>query len=173
MTRLYERPAYAVLLACGFTFAVFVPTLFGLPDSFPLSTYPMFAKHRGQPTMVKLLATTANGSVPVPPELLGTGEVLQAKVLLERIAAKPAAKRRQFCEQTAQRLAERREASTWQRLELVRVKYDPIEYFYNDARPLSRKVVAQCSVHAQVAPPTQRAPEPEPTLSPSERGEAE
>jgi len=161
------------VLACGFTFAVLVPTLFGLPDSFPLSTYPMFAKHRGQPTMVKLLASSATGSVPVPPDLLGTGEVLQAKVLLERIAARPAPKRQQFCEQTARRLARLPQAAGWQTLQLVRVKFDPIEYFYNAARPLSRKVVAQCSVHGATAPLGGKTPGLPPAGSPSEPEQAQ
>lgn len=155
MTPLLDRPTYATSVACLFTLAVFAPTLFAWNDSFPLSTYPMFAKHRGRPEMVKLVATTAEGSLPVRPELLGTGEVLQAKVLLERIAVGSAAARRKFCEQTAERLSALPEAAAWQEIRLVRVKFDPIDYFYNGAQPMSEKVLNRCSMHGD-----ERAEEP-------------
>jgi hypothetical protein len=149
------HPAYAVGVACAFTLAVFAPTVFGSSDSFPLSTYPMFAQHRGQPKMVKLVAITSEGQVPVRPELLGTGEVLQAKVLLEQLAVQSEAKREKFCARTATRLAELPEAANWRQLELVRVKYDPIEYFYNGAKPVSEKVLTRCSLtaRAEASPP--------------------
>jgi hypothetical protein len=149
MTAVFERPSYAIGVACVATLAVFAPTVFGRDDSFPLSTYPMFAKHRGQPEMVKLIAITAEGGLPVRPELLGTGEVLQAKVLLEQVAVKSAGQRRKFCTQTANRLAKLPEAAAWRELELVRVKYDPIDYFYNDARPISETVLTRCSLRSE------------------------
>jgi hypothetical protein len=159
MTPLFERPFYAVGVACAFTLAVFAPTVFGRPDSFPLSTYPMFAQHRGQPKMTKLVALTAKGVVPVRPELLGTGEVLQAKVLLEQIAGESGAQRQKFCARTAERLSKLSETADWRELELVRVKYDPIDYFYNDARPVSEKVLTRCPVRAATeAPPARSVP---------------
>lgn len=147
MTPLFERPSYAIAVVCVFTLAVFAPTVLGLPDSFPLSTYPMFAKHRGQPQMVKLIATTPNGVVPVRPQLLGTGEVLQAKVLLEQVAAKSRGQRRKFCVETARRLAQLAESRDWQQLELVRVQYDPIGYFYDDGKPIAEQVITSCPLH--------------------------
>lgn len=152
-----ERPAYGIGVACVFTLAVFAPTIFGRADSFPLSTYPMFAQHRGQPKMVKLVALTPRGEEPVRPELLGTGEVLQAKVLLEQIAVKSEAQREKFCVKTATRLAELPESADWSKLLLVRVKYDPIDYFYNGAEPVSRKVLTRCALrpalHAESTKP--------------------
>lgn len=148
MTRWCERSGYAIGVATVFTLAVLAPTALGTPDSFPLSTYPMFAKHRGQPEMVKLVAKTNAGTEPVRPELLGTVEVLQAKVLLEQVAAKSENQRRKFCAQTAERIAQLPETATWRELEMVRVKYDPIGYFYA-AEPISEKVLTRCALHGE------------------------
>jgi hypothetical protein len=146
MTRLCERPQYALGLALLFTAAVFAPMALDRADSFPLSTYPMFAKHRGQPRMVKLVAVTDDGQVAVPPDMLGTREVLQAKVLLDRVARGGARQRANFCRQTAARLATRSEAATWNQLRLTEVRFDPIRYFYNGAQPESEKVLTTCPV---------------------------
>ncbi len=152
MTRLTQDSRYAVGVASLFTLAVFAPIALGLPDSFPLSTYPMFAKPRGQPQMVKLVAVTHGAPVVVEPNLLGTSEVLQAKVLLQQVADKPAAQRRRFCALTAERVALLPEAATWQELRLIRVQFDPIEYFYNGARPVSEKVLTRCDVPGALPP---------------------
>lgn len=157
MRRWCERSSYATSVATVFTLAVFTPTVLGTPDSFPLSTYPMFAKHRGQPEMVKLVAATSNGTTPVRPELLGTIEVLQAKALLEQVAVKAANQRRKFCTQTAQRLAQLPETASWRELELVRVKYDPIGYFYA-AEPVSEKILARCALRGETEPETEPTP---------------
>lgn len=160
MKPLHENPYYAVAVALLFTSAVFLPTVLGWPDSFPLSTYPMFAKHRGEPEMVKLVAVTAQGKLPVPPRMLGTNEVLQAKVLLEQVAAKRQKHRDRFCAQTAGQLATLPETTTWQEIELVRVKYDPLTYFEKNGSPIAEKLLARCAVHHEASPPTpaQEAP---------------
>lgn len=156
MKPLHESPYYAVAVAFLFTSAVFLPTVLGWPDSFPLSTYPMFAKHRGEPEMVKLVATTAEGRLPVPPRMLGTNEVLQAKVLLEQVAAKRQTQRDRFCVQTAERLLTLPETTTWETIELVRVKYDPLTYFENGGEPIAKKVLARC----EMRPGERSAPAP-------------
>lgn len=144
MTRDCERPQYALGLALLFTAAVFAPIALGRADSFPLSTYPMFAKHRGQPRMVKLIALTRDGQVAVSPDLLGTSEVLQAKVLLDRVARGGARQRKKFCRKTAARLSTLPEAVAWRELRLTEVRFDPIRYFYNGAQPESEKVLTTC-----------------------------
>lgn len=157
MRRWSERPTYAIGVATLFTAAVFAPTVLGTPDSFPLSTYPMFAKHRGQPEMVKLVAVTDDGNRPVRPGLLGTMEVLQAKALLEQVATKSAAQRRRFCTQTAEQLAPLPETASWHELNLVRVKYDPIGYFYGEP-PVSEKVLTHCLLRGETAPEAESTP---------------
>jgi len=75
--------AYA--LGLGMPAAVLSPLFSGAPDSFPLSTYPMFAQPRGQPSLDSVVALMADGGEErLPPPLIGTKEVLQAKVLIQR-----------------------------------------------------------------------------------------
>jgi hypothetical protein len=59
-----------------------------LDDGFPISTYPMFAQKRGTKlTLVYGLGVTASGATrPLPSEVTGTGEVLQAAVVYEDAA---------------------------------------------------------------------------------------
>lgn len=158
MTRLTRHPRYAWGLASLFTFGVFAPISLGLPDSFPLSTYPMFAKPRGRPQMVKLVAVTDEESIVVEPHHLGTNEVLQAKVLLQQVADKPAAQRRKFCARTAQRISHLTETASWQELRLIRVQFDPIDYFYNGARPVSEKVLTHCPIRRESSPERGKGP---------------
>ena len=56
-----------------------------LDDGFPISTYPMFATKRGtQLEMIYGLGVTASGETrPLPSDVTGTGEVLQAAVVYE------------------------------------------------------------------------------------------
>jgi hypothetical protein len=58
-------------------------------DSFPLSTYPMFAyQRRTVMTMLYALGTTASGETrELTPALIGSGEVMQAKILLDQAAS--------------------------------------------------------------------------------------
>jgi len=152
LSRLCESRRYAVAILALFVGAVFAPTALGRPDSFPLSTYPMFAKHRGQPEIVKLVAVTNAGEVAVPPHVLGTGEVLQAKVLLGQVARKSSKRRLTFCKQTASRVASMPLAAEWRELRLLLVRHDPIEYFESGEAPLSQRELARCPVRKGTAP---------------------
>src|SRR6185503_17432588 len=101
------RRLLAYVLGLGTPLAVLSPLFFsGTADSFPLSTYPMFARARGQPTLYTVVARAASGrEYRLPPALLGTKEVLQAKVLIQRsVEAGPEAVAR-LCEDTAARVA--------------------------------------------------------------------
>lgn len=152
MNRPCESRRYAAAVLALFTGAVFAPTALGRPDSFPLSTYPMFAKPRGQPEIVKLVAVTDGAEVAIPPNILGTGEVLQAKVLLEQVARKSSKQRLAFCKQTAIRVASTPQAANWHELRLLRVRYDPIEYFESAGAPLSERELTRCPVHLGTSP---------------------
>jgi len=56
-----------------------------LDDGFPISTYPMFATKRGTRfELIYALGVTSSGETrPLPSEVTGTGEVLQAAVVYE------------------------------------------------------------------------------------------
>ncbi len=137
---------WPIAVAIGFTALVFFPIVLNRKDSFPLSTYPMFAVPRGNPELVKLVAVTSTGErVSVPPHLLGTNEVLQAKVQLNQAAQKGAKARRRYCETVAARVS-RDSSLKWQELELSRSRFEPIGYFENGKKPLTVDVLARCKV---------------------------
>jgi hypothetical protein len=152
LSRVCDNRRYAAAVLALFVGAVFAPTALGRPDSFPLSTYPMFAKHRGQPEIVKFVAVTDRGEVAVPPDVLGTGEVLQAKALLGQVARKSAKQRLAFCKQTANRAAPTPLAANWQELRLLQVRYDPIGYFEGGGAPLSERELTRCRVSPKSPP---------------------
>ena len=157
--------AYAVTL--GVSAAVVWPALApGAKDSFPLSTYPMFAKPRGLARIVQLVGVDASGNeLTLGPELLGTREVLQAKVLIQKAARSGKAGRRQLCRKVAAAIAEQRderaELEDIRRVQLMRVVHHPLEYFTQAAAPRSRKRLVRCRVkRAKQGKPTQQMTEP-------------
>jgi len=76
-------------------------------DSFPLSTYPMFATPR--PTQLSLdyaLVLTVDGRrLPVPPRLVGSAEVLQARATIAAAVGAGPGPRAALCAQIAARVA--------------------------------------------------------------------
>lgn len=141
------------LVLLGITFAMSWPMFGPLEaDSFPLSTFPMFAKTRGQPSFHQLVGIDATEKrVTIPPELLGTSEVLQAKALLAA-AAKSQRRRAALCAEVAERTREDRRYAGVERLELVRVRFDPVRYFVEGPEPLAQHTLHRCSVRSESAP---------------------
>jgi hypothetical protein len=114
-------------------------------DSFPLSTYPMFAARRGNPVMHQVVAVDASGTeYRVAPEYLGSSEVLQAKSLLDAAARGSQKRRDQFCRGVAKRLQRGTEVQA-DHLEIVRLRFEPIAYFTTGPEPLERSVLSRCS----------------------------
>ena len=144
---------WPLIVGGAFVLATLSPLALNQPDSFPLSTYPMFAKPRGNPELVKLVAVTSTGEqISVPPHLLGTNEVLQAKSQLNQIAHKGNKAKRRYCEGVAARV--RQEPNLhWQELQLQRAHFNPIEYFENAGKPLDLEVLTSCVIRP-LAPPS-------------------
>lgn len=137
----------AYLVGLGLPLAVLSPSWSGLPDSFPLSTYPMFARPRGQPTLHTLIGLARDGSERrLSPDVVGSKEVLQAKVLIQRsVAAGPAAMA-ELCEASAARAARSAEPAELQALAIVARRYDPVAYFVNGPTPLEQQTLFRCEV---------------------------
>jgi hypothetical protein len=115
-------------------------------DSFPLSTYPMFAAHRGQPALNKLVGVDASGAErAIPPRLLGSSEVLQAKALIDA-AARNKQKRARLCEAVAERVLHDSNFDAVSELLLLRLRYDPVAYFERGPTPVERRVLGRCQV---------------------------
>ncbi len=115
-------------------------------DSFPLSTFPMFAHHRGQPRMHQLVALSTNGQERrLSPEHIGTSEVLQAKSVIDRAARNPK-RAAALCRKVAERVSNDDDYTDVERLEIRRVRFDPIKYFSENPEPIESKRVARCRI---------------------------
>jgi hypothetical protein len=147
------RRVLAYVLGLGMPLAVLSPLFSGAADSFPLSTYPMFARSRGQPTLYTAVARTASGREErLPPPLLGSKEVLQAKVLLQRsVEAGPEALA-QLCQETAARVAAAREFAETSSVAIVARQYDPLDYFVKGPAPLAEQRLFECAIPRRAAP---------------------
>jgi hypothetical protein len=132
----------------GATLAVLSP-LFEDPnaDSFPISSYPMFARPRGQPTLYAAVARDGAGSESrLPAAVVGSSEVLQTKVLIERsVQAGPRAMQ-ELCSSIADRVGASPDAARLGSIELVRRRYDPIAYFVSGPKPIEQERLMSCKV---------------------------
>lgn len=116
-------------------------------DSFPISSYPMFARPRGQPTLYAVIARAGDGSERrLAPSWLGSSEVLQAKVLIQRSVERGPEATRELCRNVAERIAAAPDASELRSVEVVRRRYDPIAYFVTGPQPLEQERLARCPV---------------------------
>lgn len=116
-------------------------------DSFPISSYPMFARPRGQPTLYSVLARAGDGSPRrLAPSWLGSSEVLQAKVLIQRSVERGPEATRALCRSVAERIAATPEAGELRSVEVVRRRYDPVRYFVAGPEPLEEERLARCAV---------------------------
>jgi hypothetical protein len=143
-----RRAAVLVTLLVGFLVAL--PGLgSSLKDSYPLSTYPMFAKARGTPLVHQLVGVDGEARrFPVPPELLGTSEVLQAKALIKQAVKRGRTARRKLCEQVSARARDSGDYPNWVAVELIAARYDAIAYLTQAPRPVSSRRLQRCGVRS-------------------------
>jgi hypothetical protein len=137
----------AYLAGLGATAAVLSPLVSGATDSFPISTYPMFARAPGQPTLFAVVATAADGvEQSLPPELVGSSEVLQAKVLIQRSVQRGPQAMAELCEATAARVAASDRTGGLRFVDIVRRRYDPVAYFVTSTEPIERERIFRCPI---------------------------
>jgi hypothetical protein len=116
-------------------------------DSFPISSYPMFARPRGQPTLYAVVARARDGSERrLAPSWLGSSEVLQAKVLIQRSVERGPEATRELCRGVAERIAAAPDARDLRSVEVLRRRYDPVAYFVAGPTPLEEERLARCPV---------------------------
>lgn len=146
------RPAARAWLL---TAAVLAAQLFPLTrgeryDSFPWSTFPMFAHGRPDAVTVvdRFVAVAADkSSERVPPRLVANDEVLQAAATLRYAIRRGKKATRALCRQVARRVADEPAFAGAVTLELVTVQYDALRYFAGDQEPLAKpRVRARCKV---------------------------
>ena len=143
-----SRPL-ALLVAIALILATLAPSLRSAPfadDSYPFSTYPMFAR-----TMTKRAIVFAEGSgtgnpTRLGPQFVANDEPMQAQRTLNNAAKSGAPALRSLCARIAERVAKSVPLSGVRRVRIVRALFDPIRYFEVGAEPEQREVLSQCRV---------------------------
>lgn len=134
-----------LVVGLGATAAVLSPLLAMDQDSFPISSYPMFARPRGTPELYAVVARAADGrEVRLPATLVASSEPLQTKVLIQRSVEQGPEAMQLLCRSVAARVAESPE--DLRRVEIVRRRYDPIAYFTLGPEPIEQARLASCRV---------------------------
>lgn len=119
-------------------------------DSYPFSTYPMFARPRGKPVLYTAQGLTRGPNpIALPPKLVANGEVMQALQTLRRAAEGGPRRLRRLCERIAMRVGETPEHAAVRRVQIVRQRFDPIVYFEQGPAPEERQVLRRCDVVRQ------------------------
>lgn len=157
----------AIVVGFGASLAVLSPLVAMDGDSFPISSYPMFAHPRGQLTLYTAVARAADGSeLRLPPSAVGSSEVLQSKVLIARSVERGPEATLALCRSIAQRIAGLPGAASLRSVEIVRRRYDPIAYFVTGPEPIEQERLQTCKLPSgrAAAQRTRRAAN-EPALS--------
>ena len=114
-------------------------------DSFPLSTYPMFSRPRGQPLIYQMVAVNRSSErQSLPPHLVANAETLQASAALQRAVA--TGQLATLCQEVASRVASDPEFAATSRLEIRAVRYNPISYFVDGRLPIESRRLHRCMV---------------------------
>lgn len=121
-------------------------------DSFPFSSYPMFAHARDNAETVvdRAVAHLEDGRVvPLPPRALGTDEVLQAAATLRQAIRRGRRGNARLCAAIAARIAGDPDYADATEVEILSERYDALAYFAGDTAPLSPPTRrARCKVPA-------------------------
>lgn len=115
-------------------------------DSFPWSSYPMFARDRPQVAVVHHVVAVADDGRhrPIPPPLIANDEVLQAAATIR--AAIRGGRAPALCRQVAERVAAVPAWDDFTWLEVATDRYDVIEYFAGAVVPIERDLHARCRI---------------------------
>ncbi|WP_437679729.1 hypothetical protein [Sorangium sp. So ce131] len=151
--RLGERKAYAYGVSAGLVLLMLTP-LFRRPpvDSFPLSTYPMFSwgRHDARTTVERAVGVSSRGERrPIPPRLVGSEEVLQAKATLAQSIRQGARAARALCRGIAARVAEQDSYADVVAIEIRTDTFDAVAFFDGQEAPVDSKLHATCKVGAR------------------------
>lgn len=130
------------------------PLTFGPPrDSFPLSSYPMFARARktAELRLHYFVAVGPGGERSfVAPRDVASAEVLQAQAVIAHAARGGKSARDQLCAAVARRLGGRPGRAGGE-LRLVKGRHDAIAYLTGQDQTGIEKILARCPI--PVAPP--------------------
>jgi hypothetical protein len=136
------------LLMVGVLLAVASPVLRGpTEDSFPLSTYPMFARVIEHPWLTIAEGLDGRGiPVRLPPELVASDEPMQAMRTLSVTAGQGRRALRQLCTRIAERVAGSERFAAVERVRIVRARFNPLAYFDGSSTPEAVEKLSACPV---------------------------
>jgi hypothetical protein len=116
-------------------------------DSYPFSTYPMFARKIRQPRLtVAEGLDEAGGRQRLPPEIVASIEPMQAMRTLRLTAEQGLPALRQLCARIAERVTRDERFGRVTRVRIVRARFDPLTYFEGDPTPKELESLVTCRV---------------------------
>jgi hypothetical protein len=102
-------------------------------DSYPLSTYPMFSWRR--PTQLSMsypIGDTPTGRRYLTPRIIGSGEVLQARAIVERAVSRGGTELRTLCERIAATVATVPRFSDVTQIRIMSGTHESIDFLVRD-----------------------------------------
>ncbi len=141
-------PALRSLFGVALALAVAAPALRDAEkDSFPLSTYPMFARVLNKPRLTYAEGVTAAGKATrLPPAVIANDEPMQAMRTLRQTAEQGKRALKRLCASIASRVAAEPAYAELRTVRIVRSQFDPVRYFEVEPAPESTERLVQCAV---------------------------
>jgi hypothetical protein len=115
-------------------------------DSFPFSTYPMFARTIDKRWLLFAEGVGKRAPVRLGPELVANDEPMQAMRTLKLAAQQGGPALESLCARIAERVAASASLGPVRRVRIVQALFDPIAYFEVLAAPEQRKILQECRV---------------------------
>jgi hypothetical protein len=116
-------------------------------DSYPFSTYPMFARPLQRPRLVYAEGQLGRGKfVRLPPELIANDEPMQAMRTLKLSANEGPEALQRLCASIASRVAQSAELTGVRRVRIVAAVFDPVRYFEIEPASDDKQRLMQCTV---------------------------
>jgi hypothetical protein len=116
-------------------------------DSYPFSTYPMFARVLDKPELTVAVGVTAAREVlRLPPEMIANEEPMQAMRTLRQAGNGDRSALRALCSSIATRVARTPAFSQVRVVRIVRARFDPLTYFEGAPEPEQAQRLLQCRV---------------------------
>jgi hypothetical protein len=136
------------LLGLGVVVASAAPLLRAArDDSYPFSTYPMFARVLDKPELtVAVGVTAARAELRLPPEMVANEEPMQAMRTLRQAGNGDRSALKALCSSIAARVARTAAFSQVRAVRIVRARFDPLTYFEGTPGPEQAQQLIQCRV---------------------------
>jgi hypothetical protein len=120
-------------------------------DSYPLSTYPMFARALTQPRLTFAEGLTKSGeALRLPPEMVANDEPMQAMRTLKLTANDGPRALKRLCTAIAERVSNVPRYAQVSRVRIARARFDPLSYFEPDSPRYEQERLAECKVRRKL-----------------------